>query len=229
MLGALIPAFGGLSSLVGGAGATSLLGGLFNPMSLGRSLFSQIAQNVVGQLGLPPVVSDMLRSGIESTLGPGLPGNPETNTGIADFLSKAFGVDLNAAQDFVDGLSELLLELAQKLIEDEEENRTSGEGANGAAGEGGGGSKSWIMAIAEKMGEIVDQAFKEWEAQADKVAGLQAKAEGDGDAAEDAKQILPSETVEMSAKLQQFNMLMQAANSGIKTAGQSAATMAGRQ
>ena len=185
-------------------------------MELAKMTISQVAQNAARELGLPPEMTNMLIEGIESTLGPGLPGNPQTNEGISDYISDALGIPLNDVQQLVSSMDDLMSEIMSNFAEDELENGRERAGASG--GSGAGGRISWIMTMAQKLGDVVDKQFMEMDKQMDVVSDLQGT-ESDS---------LPSETILMQAEVQEFNMLMQMSNNAIKTGGQAGSTMAGR-
>jgi len=223
---------GGFLGGLAGLGFSFMTGGLGGiGMQVARMVISQVAQNVAKSLNLPPFLENMLLQALETRLGPGLPGNPQTNEGIADLVSKAFGMPLGEAQSVVESFEGLMQELMSNFADDElkksaETGGAGGSASGGAEGASGGGKRSWIMVMAEKLGDIVDEQFMAMDAQMNKVAGLQAAEKGGDD---DAKTDLPGETIKMQAEVQEFNMLMNMANNAIKTAGQASGTMAGRQ
>lgn len=75
-----------------------------------------------------------------------------------------------------------------------------------------GGGKSWIMALARALGEKLDAKAEEVSALADQIT--------------DDK---PSITAKFGAASQEFNVMMSAATTAIKTIGEALATMAKRQ
>jgi len=208
------------------------MSGGFNPINLvsqialgvatgGTSLVAQFAMQVISQiarevisevgkqLGLPPQVIDGAVAAFDAAAGnPG--GAAQSAAGmINDFASSVGASPAQAGQmhQAADGVRDAIRDMIQNNAKDELEGR----GPSGSSGSGG-GAKSWLMAMAEAFGERLDKMADDIQDLADSIDK------------ED-----PSTTVKYSAATQEFNLLMNTANTALKTLGEALANTARKQ
>lgn len=207
--------FGGINPL---GSLTSVLSfGLGGPMGfvvnqLAQQLLSSIVQNVIQDLNLPQPFKDVLSQAATSTLGEPLGGSSNFH-GLIDSLADAFGANLfqrgamhQQAQDVHDSISSMASFMLEQMAENEESDTSERASRNNS------GEKGWIRAMAEAMGEKLDEAWHEAESLADNI-------EKDD----------PSTSAEYQGAVQEFNFLMNAFSTAIKAAGEGSKAMASRQ
>lgn len=238
-LGGLVNSVLGGSSPLASLAVSAMTGGIGGlAMEFAKQVISQVAQNVIQDLALPPFAKDMLSDAVVGSLGEGLPGDPRTSEGVAEQVAEFTGGSLADAQDTVSMFDKLMQDMIQAFVEGEQAEEKAKALAMGSSGSGGGGS--WVMILAEKLGGIMDDKFEEQMLHIENVAGLGRDSLdetkgflgiGGGkptDKAERAKSEMPSATAEMQGKMQEFNMIMNAASNAIKTGGQAASSMASK-
>lgn len=237
-LGGLVNSVLGGSSPLASLAVSAMTGGIGGlAMEFAKQVISQVAQNVIQDLALPQFAKDMLSDAVVGSLGEGLPGDPRTSEGVAEKVAEFTGGSLADAQDTVSVFDKLMQDMIQAFVEGEQAEEKAKALATGSSGSGGG---SWVMILAEKLGEIMDDKFEEQMLHIENVAGLGRDSLdetkgflgfGGGkptDKAERAKSEMPSATAEMQGKMQEFNMIMNAASNAIKTGGQAASSMASK-
>jgi hypothetical protein len=203
------------------------MSGGFNPISAvsqialgiatgGTSLFAQIAMQIASQVvkevvsqvaqdfGLPPQLADQLGSMASG----GLTGN--SGLSANDMLSQAAGdagassVEHAQMQGQIDDLRSTLNQaLSQGMLENTKEN----SGVGGGHGSGG----SWLLAMAEALGDKLNAKADQMQQDADSIS--------DSD---------PKATAIFSAESQQFSILMNATTNAIKTIGEALANTASK-
>lgn len=200
-----------------------LLGGLtssfINPMNLtmlaagpagwatlaAKTLMSavgqQIIQQVGQQLGVPQSTIDLAQGAFAGSMGDASGATQNLGDAVQNF-----GELLNA--------SPLQIGDAQRELEDVIGKMASSlaEGKDAKDAKSSGGAKSWIMALAEALGKKLDK-------KADEVADL----------ANDINDKKPSTTTKFGAASQEFSVLMNAANTAIKTLGEAVSSMSRKQ
>lgn len=161
----------------------------------------QIIQQLGQQLGLPQSTIDLAQGAFAGSMGDASGAQTNLREAIEAFGSQtgASPLDIGDAQR---ELEDIIGRMASNLAEgkDAKEARASG------------GAKSWIMALAEALGKKLDK-------KADEVAKL-------ADSINDKK---PSTTTKFGAASQEFSVLMNAANTAIKTLGEAVSSMSRKQ
>ena len=129
-----------------------------------------------------------------------MPGLARTN--LMQALEGLPNLSASEARDAANELEDLIGRMASSLAEgqDAKEAKTSRNG------------KSWIMALADALGKKLDAKAKEMSALADAI--------------NDKK---PSTTTKFGASAQEFSILMNAANTAIKTLGEANSATARKQ
>lgn len=249
LIGMIAPAILGGAS----AGGLGLMGlGTTLGMELGKGLLSQLGQNLINDLLPNGPLKNTLNSAITGSLGPGITGSPQTTEGISDQISESLGSDPAETYQMVKDMEDLMKDFLMNFLEDNqraEENQGSGSSKG----------KSWIQAMAEKLGEVLDKAWETAEASIDKVAAMgEASIETEEvthttesessllgisfggssssttteeltDNAKFEESQMPAATAEMQGDIQQFSMIMSAATTAIKSAGEANNGMARKQ
>ena len=160
----------------------------------------QLIQNVGDQMGLPQSAIEMAQAEFTGRAGD-LPGTARN----LDEALDAFGEEAGASPA---DIGRLQRDAADQLRYAAVEASQSEEAREAKAGGKGG---SWLLAMARALGAAADRKADKLEAMS---AGL-----------DKAK---PSETAEFQAETQEFNLLMSAMTSTLKTLGESMNTMAKR-
>ena len=207
--------FGAISSI---GNLTSVLSlGLGGPMGfvinqIAQRLLSSIVQNVIENLNLPQPFQNALSQTAQNLFGEPLGGSSDFH-GLIDGLADAFGANLfqrgamhQQAQDVHDSISSMASFMLQQMEENKEADTSERASRNN------GGEKGWIRAMAEAMGEKLDEAWHEAESLADNI-------EKDD----------PSTSAEYQGAVQEFNFLMNSFSTAIKAAGEGSKAMASRQ
>ena len=197
---------------IGGFNPVSLLattafgpaGGLFAQLATQvlSSMGQQIIQRMGDQLGLPQSSIDMAQGSFASSYGDFNGSVQNLDEAISAFGSEsgASFSDVGTAQrDMQASLDEVLNDLAQS---DDVK----------AARSGGGKAPSWLMAMAQVLGAKMDEMSGDLMTMAREIS--------DGEA---------SKSSEFTALSMQFNLLMNASSTGIKTIGESLGNMARKQ
>lgn len=204
--------FGGINPLSSLTNVLSL--GLGGPLGMvinqiAQRLLSSIAQSVIENMNLPPFIQNALSQVAQNIFGEPLGGSSDFH-GLIDNLADTFGANLfqrglmhQQAQDVYDSMAGFMLQQMEENKEADTSERASSEGS---------GDKGWIRAMAEAMGEKLDEAWHEAESLADNI-------EKDD----------PSTSAEYQGAVQEFNFLMNAFSTAIKAAGEGSKAMASRQ
>jgi uncharacterized protein YidB (DUF937 family) len=165
-----------------------------------RTLMSAIGQQVIQQLGeklgLPQSTIDMAQGAFCASMGDkgGARANlQEAIAGFAENFNASPAEQGDANREVDDAINNMVSRMA-----DSEDGK-----AARAGGKGGGAGQSWLMALAEALGEKLD-----------KMAGEMSKMAGD------ITDKTPSLTAKFGAKSQEFGILMNAATNAIKTVGE---------
>jgi outer membrane murein-binding lipoprotein Lpp len=160
----------------------------------------QLVQNMGDQMGLPQSAIDLAQSSVASRYGD-IGGAAQNLNDSIERLGQETGAspsDIGSAQR---DAADAIRYAAVEASQSEEAREAR------AGGKGG----SWLLAMARALGAAADRKAEKLEAMS---AGL-----------DKAK---PSETAEFQAETQEFNLLMSAMTSTIKTLGESMTTMAKR-
>ena len=218
--------------------------------NLGWQVLGQVLDNGLSALGINP--NDRQSARDEAGLSDTLPGNPGTNEGIADMVMEQFpDAEPSEIQSIVEEMQALMDEFLMNMMEEEGSEEGGSEGAEGQGG-------SWIMVMARKLGGIVDKQWDLTQDKINEVASLGEEASADQEMVEtsssessglfgiggssqstqslmdtpeatSAKNQMPSATAEMQGQMQQFSLVMSAATTAIKTAGEASSAMARKQ
>jgi hypothetical protein len=168
-----------------------------------RTLMSAVGQQVIQQLGeklgLPQSTIDMAqgafcasmgdRAGVRQNLG-------EAIGGFAEQFNASPAEQGEANREVGDAIDRMVSQMADG--EDAKAARAGGKG-----GKAGSSGQSWLMALAEALGEKLDKMAGEMSSMADKITDKS-----------------PSLTAKFGAKSQEFGILMNAATNAIKTVGE---------
>ena len=171
--------------------------------AIGQQVIQQLGQ----QLGLPQSIINMAQTAFSAASG--TQGMPSTITDAVSQLGQQFNLSpmqqgqlQRAAQNDVNNILE---QMATSLSESKEAKDAKS-----------GGSKSWLMAIAENLGKIADKLAKEMTDLSNQI--------GKGD-----DQAKASTNVKFGAKSQEFSMFFSSANTVIKTLGEALSSGARKQ
>lgn len=200
-----------------------LLGGLtssfINPMNLAmlatgpagwaalaaKTLMSAIGQQIIQQLGqqlgLPQSTIDLAQGAFAGAMGDTRGATQNLNEAVQNF-GEMFNASPLQIGDAQRELEDIIGRMASSLA----------EGKDAKEAKASGGAKSWIMALAEALGKKLDK-------KADEVAKL----------ADDINDKKPSTTTKFGAASQEFSVLMNAANTAIKTLGEAVSSMSRKQ
>lgn len=201
----------GLGGIIGGASnvfAANPLTGVFgNAISLAsRNLVSSFGQNLIQQLGdavgLPQPIIDAAQGQFAMMTGDPLGAAQngfEAAQGFAEVLGDGPLGQAEFARNYEDALARMGSDIA------------GGEDVRAARAGGGRAGGSWLMALASALGDKANDL-------ADQMSEL-----ADNMSAENSK---PKDSMLFSAKSQEFGLFMNAANTALKTAGESLTTMA---
>jgi len=187
-------------ALAAATGGTSLIA------QAALQIVSQLAREVIAdvgkELGLPQGAIDAALTAFDAAAGTS--GGGQSASGLLDSFLANSGASPSASGQAHSALDAVRQSLQESALQEVKEK--SGGSSSGA------GAKSWIMAMAEAFGERLD-------AMADDIQDL-----ADAIDKED-----PSTTVKYSAATQEFNLLMNTANTAIKTIGEALANTARKQ
>ena len=168
-----------------------------------RTLMSAIGQQVIQQLGeklgLPQSTIDMAQGAFCAATGDkaGVRQNlQEAIGGFAETFNASPAEEGAANRDVNDAIDRMVSQMADG--EDAKAARAGGKG-----GKAGSSGQSWLMALAEALGEKLDKMAGEMSSMADKITDKS-----------------PSLTAKFGAKSQEFGILMNAATNAIKTVGE---------
>jgi uncharacterized protein YggU (UPF0235/DUF167 family) len=202
----------------------SLGGVVSNPLSLAqlamgpagwaslaaRTLMSAIGQQVIQQLGeklgLPQSTIDMAQGAFCASMGDKAGVRQNVQEAIGSFAEayNASPAEQGAANREVD---DALNRMVSQMADGDDAKAARAGGKSGKAGATSG--QSWLMALAEALGEKLD-----------KMAGEMSKMAGD------ITDKTPSLTAKFGAKSQEFGILMNATTNAIKTVGEGLANSA---
>lgn len=170
-----------------------------------RTLMSSIGQEVIQQLGqqlgLPQSTIDLAQSAYAGATGDYQGAALNAQEAAANF-AEAYGASPTESGDFQRDVNDAIFNMANDMAGGEEMR------AARAGGRGG----SWLIAIAQALGEKLDAMAQEMTQMANNIS-------------DDT----PSLTTLFSAKSQQFGIMMNAASTAIKTLGESLANTARKQ
>lgn len=169
-----------------------------------RSVISAAGQQLIQQLGdklgLPQSVIDMAQSRFCASCGD-MAGAFKNVREAAQSIGEEYNLSPSQEGQFERELNDIVNQMASSLAESKEFKEAKSSGG-----------KSWIMALAEGLGKKLDKKAKELEKLASQI--------------NDKK---PSTTTKYGAAAQEFSVLMNAANTAIKTLGEAVAGMARKQ
>ncbi|TGX52225.1 hypothetical protein E5A73_15600 [Sphingomonas gei] len=203
----------------------SSLGGIAtNPLSLAqlamgpagwaslaaRTLMSAVGQQVIQQLGeklgLPQSTIDIAQGAFCASMGDkaGVRQNVQEAIGnFAEGFNASPAEQGEANREVDDAINRMVSQMADG--EDAKAARAGGKGGKA----GGASGQSWLMALAEALGEKLDKMAGEMSTMADQITDKS-----------------PSLTAKFGAKSQEFGILMNAATNAIKTVGEGLSTSA---
>jgi hypothetical protein len=188
--------------------AASMMTPMGIAMQAAKMLMTQIGMEVIQQLGeklgLPQPMIDMAQGAFAASAGQ--PGLAKQNfTEAARGFAEGLNLSPTDQGKFERELSDTISDMASKLGEskDFKEARQSG-------------GKSWLMSLAQKMGEIADKLAGEMDDLATKV----------GKADKDSKASL---NIEFGAKSQEFSQFFSAVQTVVKAVGEALTKGASRQ
>lgn len=171
-----------------------------------RNLVSSFGQNLIQQLGsalgLPQPLIDAAQGQFALASGDPL-GAAQNYREAAEGFAGALGDSPLGQAEFARNADEALARMGSDIA--------GGEELRAARAGGGKAAGSWLMALASALGD-----------KANDLAG-QMKELADDMSAENSK---PKDSMLFSAKSQEFGLFMNAANTALKTAGESLTTMA---
>jgi hypothetical protein len=188
--------------------ATSMLGPVGGIVAqLASQLMSQIGQQVIQNLGqnmgLPQSVIDMAQGSFAGRYG-----DVQGQAQNLDEAIAAFGNEMNASPQQTGEAQRQFQDAIDDIVRDLSDSQEAKE-AKATGGKGGGG---WLRAMAEVLGAKLDDLAHEME----DLAGRVTKED-------------PSTTTDFSVVSNQFNMLMNATSTAIKTVGEAMAGAARKQ
>jgi hypothetical protein len=214
----------GIQSLLGGGnilGSALQIAGLFFPPAAiagaAANLITQVAGQVANQAaqqlcqesGMPSFVKDMIQDIVKDVIGK-LTG--QGNQECQDQLQDKIG---GALKELGDDMTKSVVDFAKSIMElggGDDENKPSKGGK-------GGGSASWLVAIAKAMGAAAGK-------HAEKLVDLSQQIEkASGGTGEEAKKVTGLQA-EFQAESQMFSMLQSAFSNAIKSIGEGMAQMA---
>lgn len=194
-------------NMVSQVALAAMTGGASLYLQLAMQVMSQVGQQVIQQLGqqmgLDQSVIDLAQGAFAGSMGDVQGSAQNLDEAVSQFgqFQGASPTDIGEAQRTAqEGMQQLLNELSES--DEVREAKSSG-------GKGGGG---WLRAMAEVLGEKLDALAHEMEDLAGKVTK------------ED-----PSTTTDFTVVSQQFNMLMNATSTALKTVGEAMGKSASRQ
>ena len=172
----------------------------------------QVLQQLGQQLGLPPGIVDMAMQAFSAASGQAGGGQrlslEQAIGGAAQLLSLSPSQEGHMTREVNAGMQQLLDSIKNDSfsVGDNGTGKIKGKAAMGTAG------KSWLMAIAELLGNKLNKAAEEL------------KAKSDATDWKDGKSMS-----EFNAMVQEFNTLMNSVNSAIKSIGEALTAMARKQ
>lgn len=169
--------------------------------TLMSAIGQQFIQQVGEQLGLPQSTIDLGQSVFSSSVGD-FQGAQANLQEAVQSLGEQFGNSPLEIGEATRELDDMIAQMASSLAEGQEAKEAKASG----------GGKSWIMALASALGDKLD-------AKAQEVEDL-------ANAINDKK---PSTTTKFGAASQEFSILMNAANTAIKTLGEAVSSTARKQ
>lgn len=199
------------------------MSGGFNPINLvsqvalgvatgGASVWAQLAMQVVSsigqqviqqlgqQIGLPQSTIDMAQGAFAGAVGDHQGAQRNMQEAVQEF-GQAFNASPQEIGDWQRQLQDTVRDIATQAGESEELKDARG---------GGGKGKSWLMAIAEVLGNKLNSMAHE-------LTDLAQQAADD-----------PASATLFGAKSQEFGILMNSANTGLKSIGEGLTSMAKR-
>lgn len=205
-----------IGGVLSGSALSSVLGLAGGPWGmiisqLAQQFLSTVAHNVIDNLNLPTGLSEALKDVVDGRFGEPLGGGQGGIHDLVDTLADAGGASFFERAQMHENADQVANDLSNFILQQMEENRESETGERGGVSRGD-GEGGWIRAMAEAMGEKLDDAWHEAEGLADKINK------------ED-----PSTTAEYQGAVQEFNFIMQAFSTAIKAAGEGASAMARKQ
>ena len=167
-----------------------------------RTLMAQAGMNIIQQVGQRMGLAQPIIDLAQASVAgsAGLPGLARQN--MFEAVQGMPGLSLREAGEMARGLDSAIDRLVSSLAESQDAKEARATG----------GGKTWIMALASALGKKLD-------AKAAQVENL-------ANAINDKK---PSTTAKFGAAAQEFNILMSASTTAIKTMGEAAAGMARKQ
>ena len=129
---------------------------------------------------------------------------------FTDLLSPS---DAGQVQGDIDQLQQSIEDLMQFLVSDVASSGDSGDGPGSASNGNAGGSMSWLEAMAKAVGKSVDETMQDMLEKAELI-------DGESDA---------SASTDFTVAAQRFSMVINAATTAIKAAGEGATAAARKQ
>lgn len=183
------------------------------------SLFSQIGQQVIQQLGqqlgLPQSVIDIAQGAFAGATGDYSGAASNISEASRNLASAAGGGDFEAGE-IERGANDAVREFTENALKSMREGGTDGEGNRSSGPEG---KKSFLVQLALAMGKVIDAKMER---------AVKLGEELDAEQSKD-KPTTGSITAEMTAVGQEIGFITQALNNVIKSIGESASTLARKQ
>lgn len=207
-----------LGNIVSNTLLSSLGGVLGGPIGMivaqfAQQIFSQILHQVVDQLPIPDSFKGVLHDVVDSQLGGGGAVAQGSPFEMIDQFADAVGLDLGgraelyqSANDLQQASSDVINQMfASSMVSDSEERAAGASG--GAAGRGG-----WLHAMAAALGKVIDESANAMMSAADSI-----------------NKDDPKSSANFQVESQLFNLIMQAATTAIKSAGEGMTAAARKQ
>lgn len=175
--------------------------------AIGTAVAQQVIQALGEKLGLPQGLINMAKDAF--TTATGTKGMPTSVGGAVDGLTKQFNLSPTQSGQLERSINESLAPILDNIKNDRYSvDESGGKKLTGKAA----GGKSWIMQIAELLGNKLNEAAEELKTKADSTDWKDGKSMS-----------------EFNALNQQFSTLMSSVNTAIKSIGEALSTMARKQ
>ncbi len=201
---------GGIIAQAIGTAVGGPLGGMIAKMAF--SVVSGAVEQGLSNSGLPSFLQDAFLSGFAEGFTNFAGGNVLQDL-LDDFLGLLTPAAAGQVQGSVDGLQQAIDDLMQFLVSDVARSGEDGDGPGNARSGRSGGGMSWLEAMAKAVGKAVDETMEDMLEKAELI-------DGDSDA---------SASTDFTVAAQRFSMVINAATTAIKAAGEGATAAARKQ
>ena len=198
--------FGAIAGIVGGLGGAGGIGGIAGGLlggiggDLAKNIFGKVFDKVLENAGLPPIVKDALQMAMAGAMGDMKGISQNLGDLIKDCTQMMHPFDASKLEKAVGDMEAALNKLVDIAKSHDEKNGCMPGREKSSSGAG----DSWLMKLAEKLGDMLDKKAKDLEGMAD---GLNKKGSG------------PKETAKFEAASKEFATSFEAVNNAIKTIG----------